>query len=65
MITMLTIKILFDEATTFYTHGENCSKLKLLPSPWEGIVSAAPARANYVIRILNVDNDSPRKLITH
>ena len=57
---------LFDGATKFYTHGENCSKLKLLPwGPWEGIVLAAPARANYVIRILNVDNDSPRKVITH
>ena len=57
---------LFDGATTFYMHGENCSKLELLPrGPWEGIVSAAPALANYVIRILNVDNDSPRKLITH
>lgn len=29
---------------------ENCFKLKLFPwGSWEGIVSAAPAKANYII----------------
>ena len=30
--------------------GENCNKLKLFPwGPWDGVVSAALAQANYII----------------
>ena len=40
----------FLQGKTFHKQGENCNKLQLFPwEPWEGIVSAAPAQANYPI----------------
>ena len=53
------IPFLYLKKRLFTRAGGNCNKLKLFPwGPWERIASAAPAEANYLIRILSLDNHS-------